>query len=107
MLNAYVHVLDLRMSATGRSYSQNLLKVQYIIIHQAILGGKLMTKFVVADEKVFHVCKAFDRKNDSRTDLRTCHAQLLEKGCQYREEDSRNKKIVIRSVQYHRKSQDS
>ena len=92
MLNAYVHVPDLRMSATGKSYTQNLLKVQYIII-QAILGGKLMTKFTVTDEKVFHVCKAFDRKNDSHTDLRTSHAQLLEKGRQYREEDPRNKKF--------------
>ena len=36
-------------------------KIQYILI-QAILGRKSMKKFAVTDEKIFHVCKAFDRK---------------------------------------------
>ena len=30
-------------------------------------------------------------KNNSHADMRTCHAQLLEKGFQHREEDSKNK----------------
>ena len=53
---------QLRMSATGRSYTHNFLKVQCIII-QAVLGLKLMKKFTVTDEKIFPVYKAFDRKN--------------------------------------------
>ena len=30
-------------------------------------------------------------KNNSHTDMRTSHAKLLEKGCQYGEGDSKNK----------------
>ena len=74
------------MSATGRSYTQNFCKVQYIII-QAIIGRTSMRNF----EKIFHVYKVFDRKNNSHADMRTSHAQLVEKGCQHGEEDSRNK----------------
>ena len=74
------------------------MKVQYIII-QGILGQKLMKKFIVTDEKLSRVYKAPDRKNNSHTDLRTFHAQLSEKGCQYREEDF-EKKFVIKSVHY-------
>ena len=58
------------MSATGRSYTQNFLKVQNIII-QAILGRKLMKTFTVTDEKIFRVYKPHARKNNSHTDLRT------------------------------------
>ena len=76
----------LKMSATGRSYTQNFCKVQYIIIH-AIIGRKSMRKF----EKIFHVCKVFDRKYNSHADMRTPRAQLLEKGCQHGKEDSKNK----------------
>ena len=47
-----------------------------------------MKKFTVTDEKIFRVYKAFDRENNSHADLRTSHAQFLEKDCQYREEDS-------------------
>ena len=61
------------------------------IIIQAVLGRKLMKKFSVIGENIFCFYKAFDRKNDSHTDLRTSQAQLSEKGCQYREEDSENK----------------
>ena len=53
--------LILRMTATGRSYTQNFFKVQYIII-QAVLRRKFMEKFAVTDEKIFRVCEAFDRK---------------------------------------------
>ena len=42
-LSVETHLLHLRMSVTGRSYTQNVLKVQYIII-QAILSRKLMKK---------------------------------------------------------------
>ena len=64
------------MSATGRSCTQIFLKVQYII-SQAILNRKLMKKFTVKTEQIFCVYKASDRKNDSHTDLRTSHAELL------------------------------
>ena len=36
-------------------------------------------------------------KNNSHTDLRTSLAQLLEKGCQYREEDYENKIVIKRA----------
>ena len=49
------------MSATGTFYTQNVLKVQYIII-QAIFGRKFMKKFTVTDEKIFRVYKALARK---------------------------------------------
>ena len=45
-----------------------------------------MKKFTVTDEKIFHVYKAFDRKNNSHADMRTSHVQLLEKGCQHGED---------------------
>ena len=35
--------------------------------------------------------RLFTVKNNSHTDWRTSHAQLSEKGCQYREEDYENK----------------
>ena len=52
---------QLRMSATGRSYTQIFIKVQYTII-QAILSRKLMKKFTITDEKIFRVYEACDRK---------------------------------------------
>ena len=73
----------------GRSYTHNILKVQYIVI-QAILGRKLMKKFTVTDEKYSVSIRFLTVKNNSHTDLRTSHAQLSEKDCQYREEDSEN-----------------
>ena len=78
------------MSSTGRSYTQNLFKVQYIIF-QAIVSQKSMKKFAVTNENIIHVYKAFDHKNNSPADMRTSHAQLLVKGCQHREKDSKNK----------------
>ena len=80
----------LRMSPTGRSYTHIFFKVQYIII-QAILSRKSMKKITVTNEKIFGVYKALDRKNNSHTDLRTSHAQLSGKCCQYEEEDYENK----------------
>ena len=50
-----------RMSATGTSCSQILLKVWYNI-SQAILGRKLMKKFTITDEKIFRVYEDFDHK---------------------------------------------
>ena len=76
------------MSATGRSYTPNFLKVQYIII-QAILSRKSMKK--ITNEKMFRVYKAFTVKDNIHTNLRTSHAQFSGKGSQYREEDSENK----------------
>ena len=73
------------MSTTGRSYTHNFFKVHYIIIQATVVSRKSMKKFTVTDEK------AFDGKNNSHADMRTSHAQLLEKGCQHGEEDSENK----------------
>ena len=64
------------MSATGRSYTQNFFKVQYIII-QAILSRKWMKKFAVTDEK--YSIRLLTVKNNSHADMRTSHTQLLEK----------------------------
>ena len=50
-----------------------------------------MKKFAVTDEKIFHVYKAFDLKNNIHADIRTYLAQLLEQGCQHGEEHSKNK----------------
>ena len=52
-----------------------------------------MKRFTVTDEKIFRVYKAFKRKNNSHVDLSTSHAQVSEKACQYREEDSENKSL--------------
>ena len=67
------------MFTTGRTYTQNFLKVQYIIIIQSILDRKLMKKFTVTNETIFRVYKAFNRKNNSHADLGTFHAQFLGK----------------------------
>ena len=88
----------LRMSAKGRSYTQNFLKVQYIII-QAILDRKLMKKFTVTDEKYSVSIRLLTVKNNSHTDLKTFGAQLSENGCLYGEEDS-EKNFVIRRIHY-------
>ena len=66
------------------------LKVQYIII-QAIFSRKPMKKFAVTDEKIFHVHKAFNHKNNSHVDMRTSHSQPLEKDCQHGDEETKNK----------------
>ena len=50
-----------------------------------------MKKIAVTNEKVFHAYKAFDLKNNNHVDMRTSHAQLLKKGCQHGEENSKNK----------------
>ena len=49
------------MSATGRSYTQNFLKVRHVIV-QAILCRQSMKKFMVTDEKIFRVYKTFVRE---------------------------------------------
>ena len=80
----------LRMSATGRSYTQNFFEVQYIII-QAILSRKSTKTFAVTDEKYSVSMTLLTIKDDSHADMRISHAQRLEEGCQHREEDSKNK----------------
>ena len=42
-------------------------------------------------KKYFVSIRLLTIKNNSHTDWRTSHAQLSEKGCQYREEDYKNK----------------
>ena len=56
-----------------------------------MLSRNSMKKFAVTDEKICHVYKAFDRKNNSHADMRTSHTQLLEHDCQHGDEDSKNK----------------
>ena len=73
--NLTSHTIIALLSRTSSSYTQS----------------KIDEKFTVTDEQIFRVYEAFDRKNNSHTDLRTSHAQLSEKGCQYREGDSENK----------------
>ena len=81
---------SLRMSAIGKPYTQNFLKVQHISM-QAILGRKLMKKITVTDEKYSLSIRLLTIKNNSHADLRSSHTQLSEKDCQYIEEDSENK----------------
>ena len=57
----------LRMSETGRSYTQNFLKVQYVVI-QAILRRKSMKKFIVTDEKYSDEYSDISMKNFIVTD---------------------------------------
>ena len=79
------------MSATGRSYTRNVFKVQYIII-QAILGRKSKKKNVQLPMKKYSVSvRPLTIKNFSHTDLRTFQAQFSENGCQYREEGSEDR----------------
>ena len=75
---------------TRTSYTQNFYKAQYVII-QAIHSQKSMEKFAITDEKIFHAFRLLTVKNNSHVDLRTSHAQLLEKGFQHGVEDSKNK----------------
>ena len=49
-----------------------------------------MKKFAVTDKQIFHVYEAFTIKNNSHADMRTSHAQLLEKDCQHGEEASKH-----------------
>ena len=65
-------------------------KVQ-CIISQAILSRKAMKKFTVTDKKYSVSIRLLTVKTNSHTYLRTSHAQLLEKGCQYTEEHYENK----------------
>ena len=80
------------MSAIGRSYTQNFLKVEYIVI-EAILSRKSMKKIIVTDEKYSVSIRLLIVKYNNHTNLRTSHAQFLGKGIQYREEDSENKTL--------------
>ena len=81
-----------RMSATGRSYTQIFSKVQYIII-QVILSRKSMKNLQLPTKKYSVSIRLLTVKNNSHMDLKTSHAQLSEKGCQYREEDYENKSL--------------
>ena len=36
-----------------------------------------MKKIAVTDEKLFHVCKAFEGKNNRHADMRTTHAKVV------------------------------
>ena len=63
-----------------------------------------MKKFAGTDEKIFHVYKAFDRKNNSHADMGTSHAQLLEKGCQHGNKNSKNKNFHRKSISPVKKS---
>ena len=83
---------NLRMSATGRSYTQNFFKVQYIII-QAILSRKSMKKLAVTDEKYSMSSRLLTLKNSSPCGYEDFPSTALEKGCQHGEENSKNKTL--------------
>ena len=78
------------MSATGRSYAQNFFEVEDIII-QAILSRKSMKNLQLPMKEYSMSIRLLTVKNNSHADMRTFHAQLLEKGCQHGEEDSKNR----------------
>ena len=83
-------LLFLRMSATERSYTQNFFKVRYIII-QAIRSRKSIKNLQLPMKKYSMSVRLLTVKNNSHEEMRTSHAQLLEKGCQHGDEDSKNK----------------
>ena len=56
--------------------------------HWSYTYSKIDEKYTVTDENHFRDNKAFDCKN---TNLRTSRPQLSGNGCQYEEEDSKNK----------------
>ena len=87
----------------GRSYTQNSLNVQYIII-QGILGRKSMKKCAVTDEKCSVYVRLLTLKDNSYADMRTSHAQLLEKGCQHGDKGSNNKTFHKKSRSLVKKS---
>ena len=58
---------------------------------QAILSRKSMKKFAVTDEKYSVSIRRLTVKNNGHADMRTSHAQLLEKSFQHGEEYSKNK----------------
>ena len=68
----------------------DFLKVQCTTI-QAILSGKSMKKIPLPMKKYSVSIRLLTVKSNSHTNLRTSHAQLSGKGCQYREEDYENK----------------
>ena len=53
--------------------------------------SKIDEKFAVADNKYSMSINLLTVKYNSFADMRTSHAQLLERGVQHGEEDSRNK----------------
>ena len=80
----------LRMSVTGRSYTQNFFKLQCIII-QAILSRKSIKSLLLPMKKYSVSFRLLTVKNSNHADMRTSHTQFLGKGCQLGEEDSKNK----------------
>ena len=62
----------------------------YIII-QAILGRKSTKNLQLPIKKCFVSIRVLTVKNNGHGDIRTSYAQLLEKGFQRGEEDSKNK----------------
>ena len=50
-----------------------------------------MKQFAASDEKYSMSFRLLTVKNNSHEDIRTSHAQVLEKGCQHGEEDSKHK----------------
>ena len=95
----------LRMSVTGRSYTQKFFKVQYIII-QAILSRKSMHLQLRMKKYPVSIRLLTVKQNNSHANMRTSHAQLLEKDFQHGEEDSENK-ICHKKVHHRWRSQNN
>ena len=81
----------LRMSATGRSYTQIFFLKFSVLLFKIFLVENWWKKITFTDEKIFRVHKAFDRKNNSHGLEDFPPTAVSEKGCQYREEDYENK----------------
>ena len=77
------------MSATGRFYTEFFQSSVYY--YSSYTQSKIdEKKFAVTFEKYSVSIRLLTVKNNSHADMRTSHVQLLEKGFQHGEEDSRN-----------------
>ena len=79
------------MSSIRRSHTQIFLKF-IALLFKLYMVENWWKNITVTDEKIFRVCKAFDRKKITviRIGRLPTHS-FRKKGCQYREEDYENK----------------
>ena len=69
------------------------------VYYSSYIYRNLTKKFTVADERNSMFIRLLTVKDTSDTNLRTSYPQLSGKGCQYREEDSKNQ-FVFKRVHY-------
>ena len=78
------------MFAAGRSCTQNFLKFS-ILLFKLYLVENRSKNLQLPMKKYSMSIRLFTVKSNSYEDMRTSYAQVLEKGCQHEEEDSKNK----------------